>query len=330
MITKYILPLLAVLGFAFGVLSVVRGNKPAPISEPVAEPAVSPFKTFITGAGIIEAESRNIEIGTPLPGIVDKLDVDVGDKVKAGDPLFHLDDRDAQAQLKIQKAELVKAKAGLIEAEARLADARTLRRLIESVTDRRAISKEELDRRRNAEAIAKAAVESARAAIQQAQAGVIAANTTLERLIVRAPIEGEVLQINIRPGEFAQSGALARPLLVLGQLDALHVRVDIDENDAWRFNKDGKAVAFLRGNRQFKTELTLAYVEPFVVPKKSLTGDSTERVDTRVLQALYRFKGDQLPVYVGQQMDVYIEAPGYDSPQDADAAKVKQSGEINR
>jgi hypothetical protein len=40
-----------------------------------------------------------------------------------------------------------------------------------------------------------------------------------------------------------------------------------------------------------------------------LTGDSTERVDTRVLQALYSFDRATLPAYVGQQMDVFIEAP---------------------
>jgi len=45
------------------------------------------------------------------------------------------------------------------------------------------------------------------------------------------------------------------------------------------------------------------------VPKRSLTGDSTERVDTRVLQVLYRFDRGDLPVYVGQQMDVFVEAP---------------------
>lgn len=44
------------------------------------------------------------------------------------------------------------------------------------------------------------------------------------------------------------------------------------------------------------------------MPKKSLTGDTTERVDTRVLQDLYGFRHDQLNAYVGQQMDVYIEA----------------------
>jgi multidrug resistance efflux pump len=135
--------------------------------------------------------------------------------------------------------------------------------------------------------------------------------TTLARLVVQAPVDGEVLQINIRPGEFAQAGALNTPLLVLGNMDQLHVRVDIDENDAWRFDKTSKAVAYLRGNRNFKADLILAYVEPYVVPKKSLTGDSTERVDTRVLQALYSFERSQLPVYVGQQMDVFIEAQDY-------------------
>ena len=44
-----------------------------------------------------------------------------------------------------------------------------------------------------------------------------------------------------------------------------------------------------------------------MIPKKSLTGDSTERVDTRVLQVIYRVRDAEPSVYVGQQMDVYIE-----------------------
>jgi HlyD family secretion protein len=44
-----------------------------------------------------------------------------------------------------------------------------------------------------------------------------------------------------------------------------------------------------------------------VIPKKSLTGDSTERVDTRVLQVLYTFDPGDKPIYLGQQMDVFIE-----------------------
>ena len=45
-----------------------------------------------------------------------------------------------------------------------------------------------------------------------------------------------------------------------------------------------------------------------MIPKKSLSGDSTERVDTRVLQVIYRVEDPSLPLFVGQQMDVFIDA----------------------
>ena len=305
---KYTLPLLAVAGFLFAAYTVINSNQPVPVAKAVIEPASAPFKVFIAGAGIVEAQSRNIDIGTPLPEIVKTVAVKVGVKVRAGAPLFYLDDRDTRAVLAIKLADLVKAKADVTVAKATFTDAKSLSDLAEAVKDRRAISTEELLRRRNAMLIAKARLESAQALVKQAEASVADTETTLSRLVVRAPIAGEVLQVNIRPGEFAQAGFLNTPLLVLGNLDQLHVRVDIDENDAWRFNKKSKAVAFLRGNRSFKVDLRLAYVEPYIVPKKSLTGDSNERVDTRVLQALYRFDRKQLPIYVGQQMDVFIEA----------------------
>ncbi|MDD5037021.1 MAG: efflux RND transporter periplasmic adaptor subunit, partial [Methylococcaceae bacterium] len=275
-----------------------------------AQPADSPVPSFIAGAGIVEAKSQNIAVGASLAGIVQKVEGKVGDKVEAGAPLFRIDDREALAELGVRKANLAKAKAMVGETEASLHDTKILMNLAESVTDRRAISTEELDRRHNAYLIAKTRLESARAQVLQAEAELAAAQTTLDRLVVRAPVAGEALQVNVRPGEFAPAGQSSLPLVMLGNLDRLHIRVDIDENDAWRFHKEGKAVAYLRGNRQFRTELSLAWVEPYVTPKKSLTGDSTERVDTRVLQALYSFDPASLPAYLGQQMDVFIEVPG--------------------
>jgi HlyD family secretion protein len=308
---KYTLPALAAAGFLFAAYTVVSSNKPIPVAPAVAAPASAPFKSFIAGSGIVEAKSRNIAIGTPLSEIVKTVAVKVGDKVKTGAPLFYLDDRNTRAELAVKIADLAKARAGVNEANASLKDARSLSDLAEAVTDRRAISSEELLRRHNALLISTAKLDSAKALVQQAEAALTTTQTTLARLVVQAPVDGEVLQVNIRPGEFAQAGALDTPLLLLGNMDQLHVRVDIDENDAWRFDKNSKAVAFLRGNRDFKTDLVPAYVEPYVVPKKSLTGDSTEQVDTRVLQALYSFDRNQLPVYVGQQMDVFIEAKDY-------------------
>lgn len=309
MLPKYTLPFLAAAGFAFAVYSVVVGAKPAPVSRQVAEPAQPPFKAYIAGAGIIEAKTNNISIGTPVPGIVAEIFVKWGDRVKAGQALFIIDDRKEKANIEVKKAELSKAKAAVTEAEASLADVKTQLSLAESVTDKRAISVDDLERRRNAVLIAGAKVYSASAQVESAAASVKAAETDLDRLAVRAPVDGEILQVNIRPGEFAQAGPLSTPLIMFGNLDTLHVRVDIDENDAWRFRESAPAVASLRGNSAYKTKLDFVRVEPYVVPKKSLTGDSTERVDTRVLQAIYSFDRRVLPAYVGQQVDVFIEAP---------------------
>jgi HlyD family secretion protein len=312
MLPKYTLPVLAFAGFLFGIFVVFTSNKPTPVAPAAAEPATSPFASFIAGAGIVEAKSQNIAIGASLAGLVKSVDVQVGDRVKRGDPLFLIDDRAALAELAVREADLARAKAAVGEAEAGVKDAATLQRLAEAVEDKRAISVEELDRRRNATLIAKRRLDSAKAQVQQAEAAVKASKTTLDLLEVKAPIDGVVLQVNVRPGEFAQAGPLDTPLMLLGNLEDLHVRVDIDENDAWRFRPESRAVAYLRGNREFRTDLALVWVEPYVVPKKSLTGDSTERVDTRVLQALYSFDRDKMPVFVGQQMDVFIEAPDFE------------------
>jgi hypothetical protein len=131
--------------------------------------------------------------------------------------------------------------------------------------------------------------------------------TNIERSIVRAPVDGDVLQVKVHPGEFAPAGVTATPLVLLGRLKPLHVRVDVDENEAWRLRPEAPAIAAVRGNPNLKTPLTFVRFEPLVVPKKSLTGDSTERVDTRVLQVIYRVEDKLLPLFVGQQMDVFIE-----------------------
>lgn len=295
MIRKYVLPLIAAFGLAFAVVSVVRGSQPVPAAPPVAQPAKPPFASYVAGAGIIEASSENIAVGSPVGGIVTKVHVKIGDVVQAGDVLFEIDDRDLRA-MRLPAAARVK------EAEANLARSRVLLKLAESVPDKRAISAEDLSNRRSAVAIDEATLEAAKAQVEQI-------DVELDRRQVRALVPGQILQVKTRPGEFAAAGVMATPLMLLGNNDKLHVRVDIDENDAWRFAKGADAVAFVRGNPQLETALHFVRTEPYVVPKVSLTGMSSERVDTRVLQVIYSFDEGALPVYVGQQMDVFIQAP---------------------
>lgn len=346
MIRTYLIPLLAIAGMIFAIYSVVKSSAPQAPALPVVDPPTAPYTAFVAGSGLIEASTQNISVGTPIGGTVVKLGAIVGEHVKAGDLLFKIDSRDLEAQLLVREAalgsavknvtmlesmprveEIPPAEARVEAARMNLEDAKTQLELFEKINDPRARSEDELSRRRFAMSTAKARLaeaeadllllragtwkpelEVARADAERARAEVEQIKTEIERRMIKSPVDGKVLQVNVRLGEFAQAGALTTPLVLVGGVDPLHVRVDVDENDAWRVTKGAKAIAYLRGNKDISTELSFVRAEPYVIPKRSLTGEATERVDTRVLQLIYAFEPKNLPVYVGQQMDVYIEA----------------------
>jgi hypothetical protein len=83
--------------------------------------------------------------------------------------------------------------------------------------------------------------------------------------------------------------------------------VDVDERDLPRFRPGANAVAYPRGETSQQLRLLFVRVEPLAIPKKALTGDNTERVDTRVLQVIYAIEPSR-EVYVGQQVDVFIRS----------------------
>ena len=109
----------------------------------------------------------------------------------------------------------------------------------------------------------------------------------IDRLTVTAPIAGEILQCKVRPGEYAQSGPLPQPLILMGDTSHLNVRADVDEQDAWRVRAGAAAVASPRGQGSRRYPLRFVRFEPYVIPKKNLTNDATERTDTRVLQVIF-------------------------------------------
>ncbi|MBU6221704.1 MAG: efflux RND transporter periplasmic adaptor subunit [Planctomycetes bacterium] len=345
-ITQRLLPvvslgLLAFAGWYVWSARPVTENTPPPIA-----PATSPFADSVAAAGIVEAQTENIAVGSQTPGVVVEVLVKVGDEVKAGTPLFRLDDRDLRGALAVSQAAAAQAKSELVRLEAAprqeeipvraaavseakamvIREADALKR-VEETFARKASSEQELIERREELAAARAKLakvqadldlleagswqydrDVSRAALGRAEAETQRIEIDLDQLVVRALVDGQVLQVNVRPGEFVGTPP-NQPLIVLGNVKRLHVRVDIDEYDIPRFTPGQPAAAYPRGNLQEKYPLEFVRVEPFVVPKKSLTGDTTERVDTRVLQVIYEFDPTgRPPLFVGQQVEVFIDA----------------------
>jgi multidrug resistance efflux pump len=148
--------------------------------------------------------------------------------------------------------------------------------------------------------IAEHEVVSVRSSVEQVQ-------VDLDRLVVRAPVDGLVLHVDVRPGEFAESTRNENPLVQLGVHGPLRVRVQFDEEDANRVRANARAEGFVRGRDRASIELRFIRIDPRIVPKKSMTGGTTERVDTRVLFVVYEIIGAPPQVYAGQKLDVFME-----------------------
>jgi len=349
--TRHGVPLLAIALLSFGVWSIAAKYHPRTVmSPPVAAPA-SPYDHDVAGSGIVEPTSEVIALAIERGGVVTHVGVVAGDRVKAGQPLFAVDDRDYRAtvardeaavtaataaivvideNLTLQRAKIDQARANLDNAEAERTRASLDReRYTMLVKDswaprqRYETANADADKAQASVVAAKAALASTRqqeqvlsaqrkeaeAKLAQARAALDQARVDLDKTVVKAPIDGAVLKVNVRLGEYAQAGVLSVPLMTMGAVDLLHIRVDVDQADTWRIRSDSPAIARLRGNADIAVPLSFVRLEPYVLPKRSLTGDTTERVDTRVLQAIYAFAPSDFPAFVGQQVDVFIKAP---------------------
>lgn len=342
---RYAMPVLALLTLGYSIYSVRRSTPSVVQAQPPSPPPSAAYAKQLGAVGLVESASENIAVSLPIPGLVTRVAVAAGDSVRRGQLLFSLDDRDLRAELALRESnvqvsrsrllkleasprpeEIPPAQSRIDEAKAQLEDANVQLRAMEAVKDPRAIRQEDLLRRRRAVESAQARVEQseanmrllragtwkpdlevARAELKQAEAQVERTRADLSRLQVTAPIDGKILQLKVRVGEYAPSGTLAQPLILMGQVNELHIRADIDEKDAWRFEAGAAASGAVRGNSAARYPLSFVRTEPYVIPKRNLTGDSTERVDTRVLQVIYKLP-KEANLYPGQQMDLSIES----------------------
>jgi len=319
MFSKYVLPLFAVGMVVFAVAHALSIQRLEPSTPPPIPPPLSPFGDTVAGAGMVEPSTEssgtgNIAIGSQLAGIVTKVMVRIGQEMKAGDLLFELDSRQTDADLKVREASIPVSEAQVMVAEANLRQMQDqYERAKKLLATEGAIAQQDY-------VIAEQGYQSARAqlALAKANAGLAKAQveqmkTTLALSQVRAPVDGTILQVNVRPGEYVSTIG-AQSLILVGNLRPLHVRVNVDEEDLPRLTLNAPARAKIRGDaRQEEVPLSFVRLEPFVVPKTSLTGTNTERVDTRVVQVIYAVDPNsrmvqEKKILVGQLVDVFIDS----------------------
>lgn len=305
----YFSVIIALLGLAGGLaFSFTKGDQPPPPSNHLSSPPATPYTQSVSGTGIVEANTRNIAVGSFVSGIVSDLLVNEGDKVKVGDILFVIDKLTAKADLEMRKKEVASNEAALASANTQLADAKDLLARYDGLKSGVGISTSDKERQKFAVRKAQAQVEQARAGLASSKAVLDSAKVLLDQHTVYSPIDGEVLKVRVRKGEFVTSGVAPAPIVV-GNTEPMNLRVQVDENDLWRFNQKSSAIAYLRSNKDIKYNLKLVRIEPLVIPKIQLSGDAAEKVDTRIMEVVYSVEPQEnSPLFVGQQLDVFVDA----------------------
>lgn len=313
--SRQILPLLAIVGIIVTAIIVMRSQPNRVITEPTDRPAAAPATQrngSVAAAGVVEPSSELIEVGAFLPGVVDRVYVKAGDQVTAGQTLFSIDSRDARAAVNEAAARLERLRRNVAVSRTTLDVARRQLALYRDVTDARAVSQQEVIDRQGVANDAQARLAVSLAEVREAEAQLASARVTLARLTVAAPRAAEVLQVRTREGQYATAGPApgnsSEPLMTLGVTLPLHVRVDIDENEIDKVAIGQSAVISARGSAAARVTARFVRAEPLVIPKRSLTNASNERVDIRVLQLIYALPTDGHQLFVGQQVDAFVPA----------------------
>lgn len=299
-----------------------------------------PLNNRIFASGIVEGATEDIQLRTEIIGRVKEVLVRVGDRVQQGDILLRLDSRRQQQQVAASKAHLELAQAqlerlvngarpeeraearALLEAkQARLRQEHLTWERVQQLRKQAAVSQQEYDNQQGLVDTLTAEVAATQAQLEQleapartdelrvAQARVAAAEAdfelaqiALDKTTLRAPHQGQVLDVNVEPGELLGSED-PTPAVVLSDTTTLRIRAFVEEIDAPRLEKGMPAKVTADGlpNETFHGRVTS--LSPRMAPKRVSSGSPDELYDTKVREVLVTLaNADKL--LVGLRVDV--------------------------
>jgi HlyD family secretion protein len=132
------------------------------------------------------------------------------------------------------------------------------------------------------------------------------ARASLERMRIVAPIDGEILEVHYRVGEYVMPGGQgAEPLVVMGDTRTLHARVDVDERDVGRIAEGARTLVTVDAFPDRRFEGRVVQIARRMGRKNVRTDEPTERIDTKILEVVVQLD-DASVLYVGQRVMAYI------------------------
>jgi HlyD family secretion protein len=227
-----------------GLTAAKRGNKAVEVrTEQVQR---RDLVASVTASGQVQPQLK-VDLSSDITGKIVKLAVKEGQIVTKGQFLLQIDPQQAEAAVQRQDASLASSKAQMAQAQANLLQAQKSFERTAAIkkTNPTLISDEQMEQLRTAVDVNKALYESARHQVEQANALLSDARSSLGKTTIYAPMSGRVTRLNVENGETAIMGTLnkdAATLLTIADMSVLETKVKVDETDVARIAVGDSAV----------------------------------------------------------------------------------------
>ncbi|HTQ81616.1 MAG TPA: efflux RND transporter periplasmic adaptor subunit [Thermoanaerobaculia bacterium] len=187
----------------------------------------------IKASGAIDPKEK-VNISAHVVGKIEKLYVQEGERIEAGQPFLRLEQQAYIAQRDQWAAQLRSSETGVAKAKAQLADARIKLTRAQNLHRQGILAREQLEAAQLQETSARLAVDEAEEAVRQARANLVKAADDLTKTTIYAPLSGRVVKLNAEQGEVVVSGTMNNPGSVIGtiaDLSEILAKVDVDETE---------------------------------------------------------------------------------------------------
>lgn len=285
-----------VLAAALIVLAIVYGLWPRPVGVDAEFVSRGPLQVVVEEEGMTQVRERYV-VSAPVAGYAQRISLEVGDSVQAGQPVVILE---PQRSVALDPRTYAQSEARLRAAEARLASARQQQQAaeadatyagaemerIQGLYDAGAATRQHLEQAGREKERAQAGLEAARQGVSVARYELEAARSALkisgnttsghgdETVVLRAPVSGRVLKVHRKSEGAVQPGQL---LIDIGDPSALEVRVELLSADAVQL-RPGSRVLLRRWGGPDSLEGRVRTIEPAGFTRISALGVEEQRV----------------------------------------------------
>jgi len=231
---RVLLAAAVVAALAVVLVASLRGGSGKGGAKVYAEPAAArDVVQVVKASGQIDPKEK-VNISAHVVGKIEKLYVQEGDAIRAGQPFLKLEQQAFLAARDQWAAQLRSSQTAVAKAQAMLADWGIKLERAKNLNAQGILSKEQLDSAVLSETAARLELDQAREAVRQARANLDKAADDLTKTTIYSPISGRVIKLNAEQGEVVVSGTMNNPGSVIGtiaDLSEILARVDVDETE---------------------------------------------------------------------------------------------------